>query len=102
VIFDGSPDPSAVYPGNRGIPKSDGVSAEPTSNESTALAWDKWYADINKAIWKRFIQGAAMFDGGPSLRVVIDYSVTKDKQITNVRFDQVSPSLMFNVTAKVW
>jgi len=111
IIFDVEPDPSAVYPASWRIPKDGETDRECESSlsetqsdlskiDKSSPAWKTWYAAIDKALAERFTSVSGMFSYGPALRAMIRYSVTKDKQITDVRVDQKSPNLMFNIAVQ--
>jgi outer membrane biosynthesis protein TonB len=109
VIFDGSPDPSLVYPANRQLPKdNEATDANPATEsadqgpqsktDDARMAWITWHARINKEIAKRFTSISEAFRGGTA-HVVIKYSVAKDKQIRNASVDQKSSNLLLNAAA---
>jgi hypothetical protein len=74
-----------------------GPPPDPDSSQEMQLAWDQWHKNLASVIYQRYSAGNAFFGHGPPLVVTIAYCVTRNGQITNVRFTQKSPNLMYNI-----
>lgn len=66
-----------------------------TSNERLLLSWDEWHKRVAEAIFIRFDAYAQKAFTRP-LSCQAAYTVTRDRQITNVRLLQKSPNTVFN------
>ena len=85
--------------GNQGMlpPMQHGQANDPDSSQQMQVQWELWHRRVAEAIFVRF-DGVAQraFANSRPIACHAAYTVTRDKQITNVRLLQKSNNIVFN------
>jgi hypothetical protein len=69
-------------------------------SKEVELAWDAWHKQLAEAIYARFdILAFQKFQDSPPLGVKIQYVVTKDGKIVNLKIVQKSSDMIFDALA---
>lgn len=70
---------------------------DPDSSHEMQLAWDEWHRRVAEAIFNQIqsLAGTFLKRTGP-LICVINYNVTRDGRVLNVKMQQNSPNLFYN------
>lgn len=83
--------------GNQGVMRPPVNPNDPDSSQQMQLQWDEWHKRVAESIFVRFDAYAQKaFAVSRPLACQAAYTVTRDRQITNVRVLQKSPNVVFN------